>query len=314
MQLVDFDPQRHTPETLALWSQVFADHYPVTERVFLGCTVWRPSWDPGDAVLATDAGVAVGFGMIEVDRPAANGSVAAIAVHPAHQRRGLGERILAELERRLVAAGCASAQVGGALHRFWTGVPEDLPTAKAFFEKQGYELNSECYDLVIPPEAGVDAADWRRRMAAAEVELVSASSDDLGPLLSFQMREFPGWTPSMLRMLAGGDMANVLVLRRGAEIVGTVQSFTPRSRWRAANLVWECLLGEDLGGYGSVGIAKDLRGQGLGRLLCEGADVHVRSEGAANCHIDWTGLIDFYGKFGARPWRKFFRGNKQFQP
>jgi predicted N-acetyltransferase YhbS len=31
----------------------------------------------------------------------------------------------------------------------------------------------------------------------------------------------------------------------------------------------------------------------------------LRDAGIAGCVIDWTGLLDFYGKFGFHPYRKY---------
>ncbi len=310
----EYDAARDARAVQELWQATLGGTYPVTERVFRGCTTGRPSYEPGDALVAVEGRRIVGFGMIEPDRHAAGvgacGSVAALLVHPAHQRHGVGTRLLAELEARLRAQGCTQAQVGGGLNRFWTGCPADLPAGLAFFLRQGYALKGGCYDLVIPLEPYTDAAACQAKLAAAGVELVGCTPADLGAALAFETREFAGWVAATLRMAGAGDLGNFLVLKRGGQIIGSIQTYTPGSRWRAANLIWEGVLGPRLGGFGAVGIAKDCRGQGLGKLMCEGAAHHVKRAGADQCHIDWTGLVGFYAKVGAKVWREFHRGTR----
>jgi len=70
------------------------------------------------------------------------------------------------------------------------------------------------------------------------------------------------------------------------------------------------VFGPALGGYGAVGIAKAHRGCGWGKLLCGGAGAWVQAHGGTHAYIDWTGLVDFYAKVGARTWRSFSQGQK----
>ena len=62
------------------------------------------------ALLATDDGTVVAMGRIVGDG-GCNFTVVDIAVHPDHQRRGLGRRIMASLMEQLRANGPASAYV-----------------------------------------------------------------------------------------------------------------------------------------------------------------------------------------------------------
>jgi hypothetical protein len=39
--------------------------------------------------------------------------------------------------------------------------------------------------------------------------------------------------------------------------------------------------------------------------MCEAAGNRLREQGAVHCFIDWTTIVDFYARVGARIWRRF---------
>jgi predicted N-acetyltransferase YhbS len=59
------------------------------------------------------------------------------------------------------------------------------------------------------------------------------------------------------------------------------------------------------GQLGPVGISQDRRGQGHGVALVDAGLRLLRAHGVAGCVIDWTGLVDWYGQFGFRPYRQY---------
>ena len=293
---------------LDLWDAALGSTYPVSERVFAQRAGGFPGWEPGDALLASVGRQIIGFGMVEIVRSSletTGGCIAALFVAPAAQRQGVGTRLLAALEERLRQGGCKRAGVGAGPNRFWTGVPEDLPAAKAFFLKHGYTVTGRTPDMILPLADCVLLPRYQAALDAAGCRVVSATLDDAGPLLTFETREFKGWCPNLIKLMSAGDVDNILLVKRGDEIIGSITAFTPGSCWRGANLVWERLHGERIGGYGAVGIAKDWRGKGLGAAMNLAAALHVRNHGAACCYIDWVGPVDFYGKLGARVCRWF---------
>ena len=64
------------------------------------------------------------------------------------------------------------------------------------------------------------------------------------------------------------------------------------------------------GQLGSIGVSADRRGRGYGALLLDGGLRQLREHGVAGCVIDWTGLLDFYGKFGFKPYREYLMWGK----
>lgn len=303
-----YDETRDAAAVLRLWDAALGERYPITDAVFLQRTAGNPHYRRGDAVVATVGRRQVGFGLVEVVRPNAapaekTAYVGALLVAPECRRQGIGRALLQALEGHLRQAGCERVAAGRGQARFWTGVPEDLPEASAFFQAQGYVSGARVCDLLVPLGNYRASMRYQERLRAVGAEVVSATPALLPALLEFEYREFAGWASSILRCAANGDLANVLVVTSPAGIIGSILTYTPDSGWRYSNQVWERQIGGRLGGYGAVGIATSQRGKGLGAAMCEAAAAYVESRGADACFIDWTGIPDFYRRIGAEVWR-----------
>jgi GNAT superfamily N-acetyltransferase len=251
----------------------------------------------------------VGFGLVQLNRTSAGtcsgGGPAVVFVHPSFRRQGIGSALLSVTAERAKAAGVRELISGGATPwRFWPGIPSDLDGALGLFQKHGYAIRYRMVDLVR------DLSDFEIPQRATEVleregvEIRPANPGDLGQVLGFEQKHFGGWEPGF-RLVASQDPDHLLAAWRGDEIVGTLQMFSPRSRYRGANVVWERLLGESVGGIGAVGVAEPHRKKGLGLALVAVASAVLRDLGVGQCIIDWTVCVDFYGKLGYRPWREY---------
>lgn len=307
MDIRVYDPLRHAEGVFALWKQTLGDTYPVDRDTFLAhvlaCTLGRPA----GALVACDGEQPVGFALT-----AANGETGfleALLVKPDNQGQGIGGDLLEQAEINLCGEGCRKVWLGRGPDRFWTGLPSDLPAAGEFFAAHGYAAQSQVCDLVIDLREKRPVL-YRDRLERAGAEVVPCTRDLLPAVLAFEQREFPGWVAGLLRLAAKGEEAQILVVRKAEEIIGTIQTFAPNSRALGANLVWRETFPGPLGGYGAVGIAKTWRGSGLGIAMCEAAGIAVRAAGADFCFIDWTTIVDFYARVGARVWRTFTMASK----
>jgi len=59
------------------------------------------------------------------------------------------------------------------------------------------------------------------------------------------------------------------------------------------------------GQLGFIGVAESVRGQGMGLFLLDAGLRRLRDNGVNGCVIDWTDLLDFYGKAGFAPYHKW---------
>lgn len=316
MKLIEYCHFTHARLVLDLWERAMGDTYPVSDRVFLSRTCGRTTYEPGDAVVAEENGQIIGFIMVELGRKCntvpEQASIMTLFVDPAHQRQGIGSAILRVMEEKLRGLGVERVSFGGSQNRFWTSLPEDFEAGRSFLEHHGYIIQDDkpASDLVWPVEGYTMTPKSRQRLDEAGVTKASVRSEEALSFLEFEEREFRGWVPQYLQMLAAGDQENILVMRRDSEIIGAVAAYTPKSRWRSPNLVWERVHGASMGGLAAVGIAGAWRGKGLGAAICEAAALHVQAHGGTCCYIDWTGITPFYERLGARVWRTFHPASK----
>jgi predicted N-acetyltransferase YhbS len=59
------------------------------------------------------------------------------------------------------------------------------------------------------------------------------------------------------------------------------------------------------GQLGPIGVSRDCRGKGYGTTLLDAGLRCLRDHGVRGCVIDWTGLLEFYARFGFEPYRKY---------
>jgi predicted N-acetyltransferase YhbS len=239
------------------------------------------------------------------ERYDAVGWVALMAVAPDYQRRGLGSRLLAAAEAGLRASGVRRVILGGSFHHVMPGVPVALPEAMAFVERHGYALGGTVWDVrrdlgvgpalaAVPDEPGV-------RFAPCERDRVAA-------LNAFLEAVFLGrWARDVRRFLAGGgDARTVMTLEVDGAIEGFAWLHPPGSlgalRWAG--------FAPGIAALGPIGVSEAVRGRGLGLGLLLAGLRWLAAEGARDTVIDWTTLIEFYGRVGFEPWLAYRLGEK----
>lgn len=307
-----YDPFEHSKAVFELWDRALGSAYPISQRVFLQNVHGNPYYEPGDAVLISRKGAVVGFGLAKVARvtpPPEAGSLAVVLVDPEHRRQGLARSLVSRLAERLRSCGMKRMGAGSpGLYRFWPGVPTDLEGACRFFHALGFQLTRGTVDLVCDLADFTIPARAHRTIRENGLEIGPARSEEIGSILTFQQAHFPFWLDNYRIIVGHAAEKEIVVARKGSDIVGALCTYSPESRFRAANLVWERLLGERLGGFGSVGVAEAWRGRGVGLALCAAAMDLLKKQGVRQAHVDWTGHRDFYGKLGFRVWREYWMG------
>ena len=309
-----YNPNLDTAALLSLWQAALGATWPMREDILGGMLTDHRSYRPGDHFVAVAGERIVGFVGTQVDRSEADaqersGGISVVLVHPDWRRRGIGtglhEAALAQLRRE----GVHNLRLGGGgAYRFWPGIPTDLPEAYKFFAACGWPLEpgKQSCDLVrdlsgfqLPPAMAA-------RLAQENVTVRPARRDEVDDVLAFEFEHFPGWAGAFVYAAELGDFQNMLLAIDPQQgLVGTLMLHTPSSQWLAANIAWKTLLGDSLGGISAVGVAASERGRGIGiGMVAVGSEV-LRERGVGNCHIDWTNIVDFYGKLGYRVWRKY---------
>ena len=295
-------------EVLAIWHAAAGEHLPIMPELWEANTTGDPSFLPADLMVASDGGALVGFVLTKrwrgqhsgLARFGPIGYVALGAVHPRWQRRGIGRRLIQAAEAKMRAEGVTRVVVGSSFHHLLAGLPQWAEAARALVLAEGYALGQTVWDV-------------RRRLSALPVlpEVPRLDGFDLRPcrdgeaeaLVGFLDEAFPGrWPRDVAHFLqTGGPIGHVMGLFEGERPCGFAHLHPPGSigtgRW--AGLV------PGIAALGPIGVAAAQRGKGQGLALLFAGLHELRRLGADEVVIDWTDLIDFYGRVGFEPWLRY---------
>jgi predicted N-acetyltransferase YhbS len=300
----------HAAAIARIWSEACGDDLAISERA--AAYNLRPvRGGRHGGRLANRDGRPVGFVLTSVleDDPKASppgmGWIDAIAVAPEIQRQGIGEELLRWAEGWLAEHGCAYWMVGSSVRTFAPGVPS-TSGSQDFFLRRGYASPpgySRAWD-VARSLTGYETPPTARRELAYEVR--PAASGDEDALLGFLMREFPGrWRYEFEEFLRGGERLSDYMILRTDQGVDGFCLLTFEDSVRPLDRFFPWALRRPWGQLGSIGVSERRRGLGLGAVLLDAGLRRLRDAGVDGCVIDWTGLLDFYGKFGFTPYREY---------
>jgi GNAT superfamily N-acetyltransferase len=321
LRLVAYRPSR-LQQVLTVWNAALGEQFPLSPELFLQNGVRDPHVDPEACWLATVPGHpdAVGLCLAKVVREPLGadgwlpqqGWVSLLAVHPAHQRRGIGTALLARAEQYLRAQRRHVITLGSDPNHFLPGVPVG-EGALAFFRAAGYVFTGDAYDLCRTVSR--QAAVMGRRTPPVEggVAIRPLEPEDAPRLLAFLDEVFPGrWRYVVGRFLRqGGAIGDIMGVVRAGQVVGFALLFHPRSRWIGPSVAWTWGSRRRAGGIGPMGLAPRFRGRGLGLALLDRSVCHLAQRGVEDVVVDWTVLLDFYGRLGFAPWRHYRHGEKR---
>lgn len=247
------------------------------------------------------------------------GWISVLMVDPSWRGKGLGTRLLTLGEAQLVKV--KRIRLGADLGHFFPGVPEIQ--ARYFFEKRGYSFKtSAVYDL------SRSLRDWVAPPAPLAVQQKQyyygqGQPGEAGDILDFLKRPENGFSPRWSYYLSyllgqGYPVENITLLKQADDkIVGFLQTWKPddfkENLSMRAPLYWAMAEypGEVHGSIGPLGVDGSVRGGGLGLGLVAAGTEFLRQQGATFATIDWTDLIDFYGRLGYKPWKSYYTGLKE---
>ena len=232
--------------------------------------------------------------------PCDAGWIDAIAVDPAYQGQSIGRELLGWAEDWLAAQGAATIHTGCATRHLTPGVPE---SAIPFFATCGYEQCDWTNWDVARTLADYTPPPTLREVPAA-VYPAQPGQEEL--LLDFLRREFPGvWAFEAEEFLReGGRISDFMLLWTGDGVEGACKLSFEDSLWGMGRY-YPYSLPRPWGQLGFIGVAEKSRGQGMGLFLLDAGLRRLQNNGVNGCVIDWTDLLDFYGKAGFAPYHKW---------
>jgi GNAT superfamily N-acetyltransferase len=236
-------------------------------------------------------------------QPTEVGWLDAIMVERAYQGRGYGRLLIEGAHNYTRHMGCKRLRLGATVRTFLPGLPYDGGNLD-FFLKAGYEERPDlCWDLARDLGDGLPIA---RRPLRADCEIRPCVELDIPDLFEFLWREFPGrWRFEIEDFLAiGGRPGDIFILKTGGRVEGFCLLTLPDSV-RPLNRYYPHRFPQPWGQLGTIGVSHANRGGGLGGLLLQSGLEYLRSHGTRGCVIDWTSLVDFYGKYGFQPYHRY---------
>ncbi|KAI5285922.1 hypothetical protein KEM52_002218, partial [Ascosphaera acerosa] len=259
----------------------------------------------------------VGFAATYKDAARAANYVAALLVHPAYQRRGLGSQLLdAAAEHLRRTTGRLRVAAGSGVPRFFPGVPLDLPAAAYdFFVMKGFvpERGPAARDYVIslkeykPPKALEELA----RKAGVAYRALQAE-EEAAACLAAQRELFGGdaaWVRAYEALVAAGKHRQIMAATLAGRQVGWALMTDPDAGAGAGGpgdeLALPPLLGDKTGVIACVGVHPDARRRGVGLGLLAAAAEDMKRRGLKVAWIDGVNALDWYEKVGARVWREY---------
>jgi GNAT superfamily N-acetyltransferase len=226
------------------------------------------------------------------------GWVSLFAVDPSFEA-GIASDLLATVERAMAEEGVSILRFGGDPEQFLPGLPIDFDDTRAALRDRGFENQGRVYDL---------QRDIRSFESCGDVEDESLLSlervDSTESLLWFLADQFPGrWHYEAVNVcrLPGGESDYWLLSHEGTT-VGFARTNTPESAYRGANVNWSDRFGGAVCGLGPLGIHESYRKRGWGLWMISSLIERYRDAGYDRMVIDWTELVDYYGKLGFEPW------------
>ncbi len=185
---------------------------------------------------------------------------------------------------------------------FWPGLPEGWSQGEEVLSAAGFTCaDSWENDL----DADLSSREYKILNGKHEKVRFSQVADGV-ELDRFLREEFDGrWRYDALCSFHRNP-SSIAVL----EVKGRIEGFAILQSFAFgedpfAGAVWHRQLGKNWGALGPIGVSAGVRGVGLGGILLEGGLGLLKSTGVQQCTIDWTTLVDFYGKYGFSVSRRY---------
>ncbi|MBS4195997.1 GNAT family N-acetyltransferase [Lederbergia citri] len=304
-------------ELVDLWNREFSAEFPMRKELFKQNSFEDENvFLPGSWMAVNDDDDVIGFIIskrwqdpMPVPMPTDVGWIQVLVVNKNERNKGIGSLLVEKAESALKADGAKEIQLGGDPLHYFPSVPAEYEKSGKWFEQKGYEYVGNEYDLL----ANYDPSVKSEMPALDGVEIEVLTLEDKGEMLTFMNRVFPGrWEYETIRYFQkGGTGREFVVLKKAGRIIGSCRISDEHSPVIYNNVYWAPLFSEPLGGIGSVGVDSAERGNGYGLAAVLAGIAILRSRGINKIVIDWTTIVDFYGKMGYQIWKEYRKYRKQ---
>lgn len=312
------EPEAHASGLTKLWNASAGREFPLNEQLFL--QQLRIDTDPRRCFAFTkpDGSIIAATLVKRASRTGPSGAVPEtgyiswLVVDGDHRRLGLASLLMKEARAWLASLGATSLRFGSDHYHLLPGRPVEqgagYTALEAFLAVQGFVGEPEEYDLsasIVSSSRNVEQPEGTG--TRFEYRLFRPGERDT--VIAFMQRNFPGrWTQEVAEAIDAGMRPADLMLAIDTSnnaIVGFSRIYDSTSPVIGPCMYWRSLMGSNPGGLGPIGIDASRRGAGLGFGLLVQCIHELRNRGIATMVIDWTDLINFYGKTGFKVWKRY---------
>lgn len=238
------------------------------------------------------------------------GWVNTLLVDREYRSQGLGSALYERTEKLFREEGLQRIALGAELGHFFPGIPKESVEAQTFFLNRGYTGGGEVCDLNCTRDRFLAPAGHELSPEVAQdVKIGLAEGDeDLRDAKGFFQKYFPGrWEHEFSWAKEHGLLDGLVLLRVCGVVKGFARIYDAQSKFIGPSIYWAGLMQKPYGGLGPIGVAGDERGKGLGMELLYRSLMMLWDRGVEEMAIDFTTLVDFYGKLGFEPWKWYLR-------
>jgi GNAT superfamily N-acetyltransferase/predicted GNAT family N-acyltransferase len=310
LKLINWDIQR-LKELVALWNSEIGTQFPMRDVLFIQNSFEDKNILPsGSFIAVNNENQVIGFIVakcwqenIDVHMNPEVGWIQVLLVKSSERRKGIGSALLEKAEKALLERNIKKVHIGRDPWHYFPGIPKHFEEAINWFEKRNYLSGYQEYDLIRhfqdqPNSFNPDQYD---------VQFSLLQKEEKQEFLSFLHRCFPGrWEYEAIHYFhRGGTGREFVVIKKNGHIIGFCRINDPNSPFIAQNVYWAPLVDKPLGGIGPLGIDKNERKNGYGLAIVEAGISYLQERSIHNIVIDWTGLVDFYGKLDFKIWKEY---------
>jgi ribosomal protein S18 acetylase RimI-like enzyme len=238
------------------------------------------------------------MGVVRNNGAEKHGYIKLLAIEPGVQRRGLGLRLLKQMEERLSRAGCASIRLFESSPNYLVpGLDPRYTEAVAFFEKRGYERFGETANMEVDlSNQDFETAVDELRLRKEGVEIRRAIMGDHDEVINFLQRHWPEWIAEVERELLNYPVSLHLGLYK--------ERIIAFAGYDGNNF--------NTGWFGPMGTDPAARRRGVGGVLLRRCLKDIQAQGHRRAIIPWVGPHVFYSHYSsARISRIFWRYKKE---
>ena len=292
------------PFALECWNSFYSAKYSITpqllKRATVGSKLFLPNqstaWEGGFIAFKASAP-----GHLFPGDKLATAHIGACAATDANELKAVLSNAIPGLKQD----GFNRLVFGGDGDHLFPGCPDECTDLQAVLESAGF-TKPDSFEVDVER----DLVDYEPT-GAIPPGIRICTPDDHSLLNEFLARAFPGRWHHDVMLQFEEEPTRVA----GAFVGGRCEGFALLEHWTSHNRIggamWYLDLGKNWGSLGPIGVSTNVRGQGYGNGLLTFGLTHLQSIGVRRTIIDWTTLIDFYGKHGFEVARKYWAYSRE---